>query len=61
MIQTNGILLDRLAPETVNRFSTILVSLDGRETLTDENRGAGVFSRVMENVKKSGQTTIAAN
>ncbi len=43
MIQTNGLLLDRLAPDIVNRFSTILVSLDGREALTDENRGAGVF------------------
>ena len=52
MIQTNGLLLDRLAPDIVNRFSTILVSLDGREALTDENRGAGVFSRVMANVKK---------
>ena len=52
MIQTNGILLDRLAPEIVNRFSTILVSLDGRENLTDENRRAGVFYRVMKNVKK---------
>jgi putative peptide-modifying radical SAM enzyme len=51
MIQTNGILLDRLGPEIINRFSTILVSLDGRETLTDENRGTGVFSRVMKNVK----------
>jgi putative peptide-modifying radical SAM enzyme len=55
MIQTNGLLLDRIAPETVNRFSTILVSLDGRENLTDENRGEGVFSRVMENVKKIRQ------
>jgi uncharacterized protein len=52
MIQTNGLLLDQLAPDIVNRFSTILVSLDGREALTDENRGAGVFSRVMANVKK---------
>jgi putative peptide-modifying radical SAM enzyme len=52
MIQTNGLLLDRLAPAIINRFSTILVSLDGREALTDENRGAGVFSRVMANVKK---------
>ena len=40
MIQTNGLLLDRLAPDIVNRFSTILVSLDGREALTDENRAA---------------------
>ena len=52
MIQTNGLLLDRLAPDIVNRFSTILVSLDGREALTDENRGAGVFSKVIANVKK---------
>jgi putative peptide-modifying radical SAM enzyme len=52
MMQTNGLLLDRLAPDIVNRFSTVLVSLDGREDLTDENRGAGVFSRVMANVKK---------
>ena len=44
MIQTNGLLLDQLAPDIVNRFSTILVSLDGCEALTDENRGAGVFS-----------------
>ena len=29
MMQTNGILLDRLPPEIVNRFVTILVSLDG--------------------------------
>lgn len=52
MIQTNGMLLDRLPPDIVNRFSTILVSLDGRQKLTDENRGQGVFSRVMANIRK---------
>jgi putative peptide-modifying radical SAM enzyme len=52
MLQTNGLLLDRLLPATVNRFSTILVSLDGREGLTDANRGAGTYRRVMENIKK---------
>jgi putative peptide-modifying radical SAM enzyme len=52
MIQTNGILLDQLAPEIVNRFSTILVSLDGGEALTDGNRGTGVYQKVMENVRK---------
>ncbi len=51
MIQTNGVLLDQLAPEIINKLSTILVSLDGREALTDENRGTGVFSRVIKNVK----------
>ncbi len=52
MMQTNGILLDRLSPEIINCFLTILVSLDGREGLTDANRGPGMYRRVMENIKK---------
>lgn len=52
MMQTNGILLDRLPPEIVNRFTTILVSLDGRKELTDANRGKGVYDRVMENIRR---------
>ena len=51
MIQTNGLLLDRLEPEYVNRFHTILVSLDGDEELTDYYRGKGTFRKVIENVK----------
>jgi putative peptide-modifying radical SAM enzyme len=52
MMQTNGILLDQLPPEIVNRFVTILISLDGRRELTDANRGDGVYDRVMENIRK---------
>ena len=52
MMQTNAILLDKLPADIVNRFTTILVSLDGRKELTDENRGNGVFEKVMANVKK---------
>jgi len=51
MIQTNGLLLDRFEPEIVNRFSTILVSLDGPAALTDAHRGAGVYAAVMKNVR----------
>jgi uncharacterized protein len=51
MIQTNGLLLDKLEPEYVNRFHTILVSVDGDEELTDYYRGKGTFRRVMDNVK----------
>jgi uncharacterized protein len=51
MMQTNGILLDRLPPEIVNRFVTILISLDGRKELTDANRGDGVYERVMEKIR----------
>jgi putative peptide-modifying radical SAM enzyme len=52
MIQTNGLLLDRLPPDILCRFVTILVSLDGRKALTDANRGTGVYDRVMENIQK---------
>ena len=51
MIQTNGLLLDRLEPEYVNRFHTILVSIDGDEALTDYYRGEGTFRRVIDNLK----------
>ena len=51
MVQTNGLFLDRLEPEYVNRFHTILVSLDGNEKLTDYYRGRGTFRKVVDNLK----------
>jgi uncharacterized protein len=52
MMQTNGLLLDRLSPRVINRFSTILVSLDGGREHTDANRGDGVYDRVMRNIRQ---------
>jgi uncharacterized protein len=51
MIQTNGLLLDQLEPDYVNRFHTILVSIDGDEELTDFYRGRGTFRKVIDNLK----------
>ncbi|MCL2642998.1 MAG: TIGR04084 family radical SAM/SPASM domain-containing protein [Candidatus Bathyarchaeota archaeon] len=51
MLQTNGLLLDKLEPVYVNRFHTLLVSIDGEEYLTDFYRGKGVFRKVLENLK----------
>jgi putative peptide-modifying radical SAM enzyme len=51
MIQTNGLLLDKVEPKYVNRFHTILVSIDGEEALTDYYRGNGTFRKVMNNLK----------
>ncbi len=51
MIQTNGLLLDKLESKYVNRFHTILVSIDGEEALTDYYRGAGTFRKVINNLK----------
>jgi uncharacterized protein len=57
MIQTNGLLLDKLEPKYVNRFHTILVSIDGEEALTDYYRGKGTFRKVIDNlnlIKRNG-------
>jgi putative peptide-modifying radical SAM enzyme len=51
MVQTNGLLLDRLGSSYVNRFHTILVSVDGEEDLTDFYRGKGTFRRVIDNLR----------
>jgi putative peptide-modifying radical SAM enzyme len=51
MIQTNGLLLDKLSPEYVNRFHTILVSIDGGKTLTDYYRGKGTFGKLIANLR----------
>jgi uncharacterized protein len=58
MIQTNGLLLEKLEPEYVNRFHTILVSIDGDESLTDYYRGLGTFRKVIDNVKLIAQNTF---
>jgi putative peptide-modifying radical SAM enzyme len=51
MIQTNGLLLDRLEPEYVSRFHTMLVSIDGDEVLTDFYRGKGTFRKLVDNLR----------
>lgn len=51
IIQTNGLLLDRLDSEYLKKLDTILVSIDGDEALTDRNRGQDVYGKVIENLK----------
>ena len=51
MTQTNGLFLRQLEPEYVNRFHTILVSIDGDQELTDYYRGQGVYRKVINNLK----------
>lgn len=51
MMQTNGLLLDQLPQPVMERFSTILVSIDGPRDLTDAHRGSGTYDRVIRNVR----------
>ncbi len=56
-IQTNGLLLNRLKPEYLNRLQTIFVSIDGDESVTDSNRGRGTLERTINNmvlIKENG-------
>lgn len=50
MLQTNGLLLHRIPVDMVNRFGTILFSIDGDQATTDIGRGTGTYRRVMENI-----------
>ncbi|MDI6720181.1 MAG: TIGR04084 family radical SAM/SPASM domain-containing protein [Methanomicrobiales archaeon] len=50
-IYTNGQILHRLEPEWTNRFSTVFVSIDGPEDLTDYYRGRGTYRRLIGNLQ----------
>jgi putative peptide-modifying radical SAM enzyme len=50
MMQTNGLLLHTLEPKYVNRFHTLLVSIDGEKGLTDHYRGEGTYQKVINNL-----------
>lgn len=51
MLQTNGLLLNRIPLKYLSRFHSILVSIDGREHITDGYRSKGVYQKVLENVR----------
>jgi putative peptide-modifying radical SAM enzyme len=52
LVQTNGLLLDRIPPEVVNRLDTLLVSIDGPRETTDRCRGDGTYDRIIANLRK---------
>ncbi len=52
VIQTNGFFLDMIPRSYLNRLDAILVSIDGREEITDYYRGCGVYRMVVDKVRK---------
>ncbi len=57
LIQTNGTLFHKLDKKYVNKFHTILVSIDGDLKQTNKNRGEGTYQQVIKNlqeIKKNG-------
>jgi putative peptide-modifying radical SAM enzyme len=59
VMQTNGLLLDRMDQKYVNKFQSIFVSLDGDRSLTDYYRGHGTYDRVLKNVKEIRESGFA--
>jgi putative peptide-modifying radical SAM enzyme len=49
MLQTNAQLLDRIPEDYVKRFHSILISIDGRESVTDGYRSKGIYQTVLKN------------
>ena len=57
ILQTNGLLLHKVSPTYLNRFHTIVLSIDGREPITDLHRGKGTHKKVLKNaslIRKNG-------
>ncbi len=52
MLHTNGTLLHKVRPDYLDRLHTISISLDGDERLTDNNRGEGVYKKIMGNARR---------
>ncbi len=51
VIQTNGLLLNETGSNYLNKFHSILVSIDGTREVTDKQRGRGVYDRIIQNIK----------
>lgn len=60
LIHTNGTLLDRVPEEVLQRFETIIVSIDGREATHDHNRGRGTYRTIVDNGERIRSMHIPA-
>ncbi len=51
ILQTNGILLQKVPLKYLNQFDAIFLSIDGRETITDLYRGRGSHKKIIDSAK----------
>ena len=60
-LQTNGTMLDNLPTEYLDKFQSILVSLDGDEAITDLNREQGHMRKLCKHYAISEIVDILGN
>ncbi|MCS7097536.1 MAG: TIGR04084 family radical SAM/SPASM domain-containing protein [Candidatus Methanomethyliaceae archaeon] len=48
VIQTNGLLYEKLSMDYWQKFDAVLLSIDGRREVTDYYRGMGVYNKVIK-------------
>ncbi len=51
MLQTNALCIPQIPIKYILKFHSILVSIDGREEITDGYRSKGVYNRVLDSVR----------
>lgn len=61
VIQTNGLLLNKLKYHYLKKFHSILLSIDGTKNVTDRARGTGVYDMIMDNIKLIRQREFAGD
>ena len=61
MLQTNGLLLHQVPEKYVGRFHSILVSIDGPQSITDGYRSEGVYNKVIDNLRWLEQTEFSGD
>ena len=53
ILQTNGILLDKLPEKYIGKLDGLQVSVDGDRITTDNYRGKGTYDKIIANIRKS--------
>ncbi|TXT55329.1 MAG: hypothetical protein BAJATHORv1_40240 [Candidatus Thorarchaeota archaeon] len=51
MLQTNATRLHKIPRAYVRKFHSILISIDGREEITDRYRSSGIYKKVVKNAR----------
>ena len=57
VLQTNGTLLSTLTKEELDKFTAVLVSIDGPPATVDVNRGKGTYERCIAGCKSALEKT----